>query len=164
MALSDACFEFLGAVSKAAHELADAAHWYSAPDNPLRYGEEIDALRRACMAMAEAPYDPEAGVRLLRLAASIMRYHDTPPGILSKPEREAEMMKLVALLRSNLGAEDASAASSTVEHITSETLFTAQATQHLAGLLPKLGKAAYETAIKIITDIGSATAKKMLGL
>ena len=80
MALSDACFDFLEAVGGAARKLADEAHWYSAPDNPLRYGEEIDALRRACMVVAEAPYDPEAGVRLLRLAASVMRHHDTPPG------------------------------------------------------------------------------------
>lgn len=164
MALSDACFEFLDAVSKAAHELADAAHYYSALDNSLRYGEEIDTLRRACIAVTDAPYSPEAGVRLLRLAASIMRYHDTPPGNLSEQEREAEMMKLVGLLRSNLGDKDASAVPSMVEHITRETPFTVRAAQRLADLLPKLGKVAYDAAIKIITDIGSATAKRLLGL
>ncbi len=164
MALSDSCFEFLEAVGKAGRKLADEAHHYSAPDNPLQYGEEIDTLRRACMAMAETPYDPEAGASLLRLAASVMRHHDTPPGAPSAPDREAETMELVRLLRSNLGTEDASAASSTVEHIARETPFTAQAARRLASLLPKLGKAAYDTAIKIISDIGSATAKKMLGL
>lgn len=164
MALSDVCFDFLEEVGGAARKLADEAHWYSAPDNPLRYGEEINAPRRACMVVAEAPYNPEAGVRLLRLAASVMRHHDTPPGTLSAAERKAEMMELVRLLRSNLSAEDASAAPSTVEHITTESPFTAQAAQRLAGLLPKMGKAAYDAAIKVITDIGSTTAKKMLGL
>lgn len=164
MALSDACFEFLDAFGEAARKLAEEVHWYSAPDNPLRYGEEIDALRRACVAVAETPYDPEAGVRLLRLAASVMRHHDTPPGAPAAAEREAEMMELVRLLRSNLNDEDGSAVPSMVEHITRETPFTAPAAQRLAGLLPKLGKAAYDAAVKIITDIGSATAKKMLGL
>ena len=74
------------------------------------------------------------------------------------------MTELVRLLRSNLGAEDASDVSSTVEHITRETPFTAQAARRLSVLLPKLGRATYDAAVKIITDIGSATAKKMLGL
>jgi hypothetical protein len=164
MTLSDSCFEFLETFGKAARGLAEEVHWYAAPGNPLRYGEEIDALRRACAAVAEMPYDPEAGARLLRLATSVMRYHDTPPGAPAMAERQAEMTELVRLLRSNLDAEDASAVPSTVEHITEETPFTAQAATRLAGLLPKLGKPAYEAAIKIITDIGSATAKKMLGL
>ncbi len=73
MALSDSCFDFLEAVSEAARKLADEAHWYSAPDNPLWYGEEIDAVRRTCMAVVETSYDPETGMRLLRLAASVMR-------------------------------------------------------------------------------------------
>ena len=164
MALSDSCFEFLEAFGTAARKLDEEIHWYSAPENPLRYGEEIDAMRRACMVVAEAPHDPEAGARLLRLVASVMRYHDAPPGAPAKTEREAAMMELVRLLRSNLGTEDASTVSLTVEHITGETPFTAQAARRLAVLLPKLGKATYDAAIKIITDIGSATAKKMLGL
>jgi hypothetical protein len=46
MALSDSCFEFLDAVAAAASALAKDVHHYAAPDNPLRYGSEIDALRR----------------------------------------------------------------------------------------------------------------------
>ena len=46
--LSDACFDFIDATERAALELAEAVHWYSAPDGPWNYGEEIDALRRAC--------------------------------------------------------------------------------------------------------------------
>lgn len=164
MALSDACSDFLEAFGKAAHELAEGVHWYSAPDSPLRYGEEIDALRRACVAVSETPYDPEADAHLLRLVVSMMRYHDTPPGAPAATEREAEMMELVRLFQSNLSAADASTIPSTVEHATRETPFTAQAAKRLADLLPKLGKVAYDAAIKIITDLGSATAKKMLGL
>jgi hypothetical protein len=31
-------------------------------------------------------------------------------------------------------------------------------------MLPKLGKSAYDIAVKIIGDIGSATVKKILGI
>jgi hypothetical protein len=31
-------------------------------------------------------------------------------------------------------------------------------------MLPRLGKVAYEATIKIVSDVGSATAKKLLGL
>ena len=74
------------------------------------------------------------------------------------------MMELVRLLRSDLNIEEASSISSTVGNIVNETPLTEQATKRLAALLPRLGKATYDAAIKIITDIGSATAKKMLGL
>jgi hypothetical protein len=46
MALSDSCFDFLRATADAAEELAVAVHRYSAPDYPIPYGIEIDALRR----------------------------------------------------------------------------------------------------------------------
>jgi hypothetical protein len=34
----------------------------------------------------------------------------------------------------------------------------------LKGMLPKLGKSAYDIAVKIITDIASETVKKIMGL
>jgi len=61
MSLSDACFEFLQANTKAAEELATAVHHYAAPDYPIAYGIEIDALRQACLTLRERPYDAEAG-------------------------------------------------------------------------------------------------------
>ena len=79
MALSDSCFEFMQATADAADALAAAVHHYAAPDHPISYGLEIDALRRACAAVKESPFDPEAGAELLRLAASVMTFHDTPP-------------------------------------------------------------------------------------
>jgi hypothetical protein len=51
-----------------------------------------------------------------------------------------------------------------MENVVVETKFTPQATERLKTMLPKLGKSAYDIAIKIISDIGSATAKKLLGL
>ena len=77
--LSDACFEFLYSVGEAAGILAKAVHHYSEPDGPFGYGAEIDTLRRACAAVKERPYDAEAAAVLLRLAASVMTFHDTPP-------------------------------------------------------------------------------------
>jgi hypothetical protein len=77
MALSDSCFEFLHAGSTAADELARNVHHYSDPQGAFVYGWEIDALRRACAAAAETPDDPEAGAGLLRLAATVMAFHDS---------------------------------------------------------------------------------------
>lgn len=164
MALSDSCFEFLESFGEAARKLAEEAYRYSAPDNPLHYGEKIDAIRRACISVMDAPSDPEAGARLLCLAVSVIQYHDTPPGTLTAEERGAAMMELVRLLRSDLNIEEASSMWSTVGKIVNETPLTEQATKRLAALLPRLGKATHDAAIKIITDIGSATARKMLGL
>lgn len=164
MALSDACFEFLEAVGAAARELSESVHWYAAPDYPLRYGEEIDALRRACMKVAESPYDAEAAARLVRLAASVMRYLDTPPNADELHARRQQMTELIRLLQADLDAEDAEAVPAVVENVVEDSRFTEEAAARLKCMLPKLGKAAYEAAIKIITDIASATAKKMLGL
>jgi hypothetical protein len=164
MALSDSCFEFLDAVAAAASALAKDVHHYASPDYPISYGAEIDALRRACMAVAEAPYDPDAGARLLRLAGSLMRFHDTPPGTAESTHQHAEMKKLIQLLQSELDEDDGEGVSAIVETIASESPFTEGAAKRLKRLLPKIGKSAYEVAVKIISDVGSATAKKILGL
>ena len=73
MALSDSCFEFLNEVAQAADRLANEAHHYSAPDYPLRYGPEVDALKRAAVLYRDNPYDAEAGGRLLDLASAVGR-------------------------------------------------------------------------------------------
>jgi hypothetical protein len=164
VALSDSCFDFLEAVSHAARELADAAHWYSSPDNPLRYGEEVDGLRRACMDVVDSPYDPEAGARLLRLAASVMRYHDTPPGSPDLPEQQQEMKALIRLLQSELNPDDAAAVPAIVENVVNQTPYTENAVKRLKTMLPKLGKAAGDMAGKIIANVASEAVKKTLGL
>lgn len=107
MALSDCCFEFLVAVEDAARKLADDARRYSSPDYPLRYGEEADTLRRASMSVVDSPLDPDAGVRLLRLAEAVMVYHDTHPSSPDLAERQREMEALVSLVQSELDPGDA---------------------------------------------------------
>jgi hypothetical protein len=164
MALSDACFDFLHSVTDAANVLADAVHHYAAPDYPISYGGEIDALRRACAEFREHPYDPSLGADVLRLAASVMTFHDTPPDTPEYQWREAEMKKLISLLQDNLDHDDGVAVPTVVGNVLSETKFTPQAAERLKSMLAKVGKSTYEVAIKIISDIGSATVKKMLGL
>jgi len=164
MALGDVCFEFLHAVSTAAETLARGVHHYSDPESSLHYGAEIDALRRACVTFAEAPYDPEAGANLLRLAASVMTFHDMPPETERSSAREAEMKKLIRLLQSDLDDDDAAVVPAVVKNVVVETGYTQIAAERLKTMLPKLGKSAYDVAIKIITDIASATVKKILGL
>jgi hypothetical protein len=162
MALSDACFEFLDAVRTAAKELAEAVDEYGQP--PFDYGEEIWALRQACAEVADAPWDAEAGARLLRLAAAVLAYHDTLPGSPGEVARQAEMAKLVETLRSGLDTADAEGVAGMVENIVRDTPFTESAAAKLKGILPKLGRSAYDVAVKIITDIASETVKKILGL
>jgi len=164
MALSDSCFEFLHSVGEAAAQLGREVHWYSDPENPIQYGAEIDALRRACVAAGEAPYDAEALVRVVHLAMSIMRYHDTPPGAEMEAERRTQLKKLVRTIQAELSPEDAAAVQAVVDQVVVETPFAKQAGERLKWMLSKLGKPAYDTAIKIIGDIGSATVKRMLGL
>jgi hypothetical protein len=96
--LSDACFEFLTAVSDAARKLAEDAHSYSSPSATIPYGVEIDALRRACMRVADQPTDAEAGAHLLRLSISVLRYHDAPPDSPELAERERKTLELARLL------------------------------------------------------------------
>jgi hypothetical protein len=164
MALSDSCFEFMQATADAAEALAAAVHHYAAPGYPIPYGTEIDALRRACAAVKERPYDPASGAELLRLASSVMIFHDTPPDTPEHLHREVEMKKLVRLLQETLDGNDGAAVPTVVQNVVVETRFTSQAAERLKTMLPKLGKSTYDVAIKIISDIGSATVKKMLGL
>src|ERR1700752_2508672 len=118
MALSDACFEFLQANAKAAEELATAVHHYATPGYPITYGIEIDALRQACLTVRERPYDAEAGAELLRLAASVMTFHDAAPFEPERIRREAEMNKLIRkLLEEPLQADDKAAVPATIQNI-----------------------------------------------
>src|SRR5438874_2614573 len=121
MALSDECCEFLHSVSEAAEKLARGVHYYSDPQYPIPYGMEIDALRQACAAVAQTPYDPEAGARLLRLASTVMAFHDTPPGTEQSSIRESEMRRLVRLLQTELDGEDAATITAVVSNVVAET-------------------------------------------
>ena len=114
--------------------------------------------------MKQGPYDPEAVAELFRLAASVMTFHDTPPETPETVHRQAEMKKLVELLEEPLDGTDKAAVPAVVKNVMVETSFTPLAAERLKSMLSKLGKSTYDVAIKIISDIGSATVKKMLGL
>ena len=96
-----------------------------------------------------------------RVCDALSRY---AAGVPESSERRAELATLIRLMQADLDAEDASAVPSIVENVVSETPFTERAARNLIALLPKLGRAAYDMAIKLITDIGPATVKKILGL
>jgi hypothetical protein len=93
-----------------------------------------------------------------------MLYYDTPPGVPEESERRDEMKALISLLQADLDHEDAEAVPGIVRNIVQESHVTEVAAARLKLILPRLGKATYEAAVKILTDIASATAKKMLGL
>jgi hypothetical protein len=164
LALSDSCLQFLLSVGEAAAQLAKDAHYYSHPEYPIQYGTEVDVLRRACLDAAECPYDPGVTDRVVRLALAIVNNNDTPPGGKSEDKWRRELDLLVRTIQSELGADDAAAVPTVVEQVVSETPFTKQAAERLKSMLSKLGKPAYDIAIKIIGDIGSETVKRMLRL
>ena len=162
MALSDACFEYLEAHAAAAAALAKMVHQYAAPSNPLRYGAEMDVLRRACAAVSDAPYDPVAGSHLIELASAVMRIHDTPPGAVA--QRTTDMQRLISVLQENLDKAEAATVPAIVQNVVATSVYTERAASRLQAILTRVGRPAYDVAIKIIGDIGSAAAKKLLGL
>ncbi|MCI4680154.1 DUF2321 domain-containing protein [Rhodoblastus acidophilus] len=162
--LSDACFDFLQAFSIAAVKLFQDVHHYSAPAFSSAYGPEIAALRRACAKFQEQPYDAEAGAELLRLAKTIMFFHDTPPSSEKWEARRHEMKRLIQVIQNDLDEAERGLVPQIVsEALTSEDT-TNSAAIRMKGLLSKLTKGAYDIAIKIISDIGSEVIKKPLGL
>jgi hypothetical protein len=162
VALSDSCFEFLEAVRTAARRLSAEIEDYPLP--PYAYDEELRALRRASNDVVDAPWSAEAGSRLLQLATAVMTYHDTVPETPEAAKREAEMVNLVNILRAGLDTPDAEGVEGLVKNVVRDTPFTESAAVKLREMLPKLGKATYDVAVKVITDIASETAKKILGL
>ena len=164
MSLSDACFDFVDVLRSATLGLADAVEWYSKPPYDHYYGDEIDALRKACADAARDPWEPEAAARLIRLASAVLAYHDTPPGTPVEAERQAQMAKLIKLVRLSLDKEDAAEVERIMPDVVSETPRTERAALRLKRILSKLGKATYDVAVNVISDIASETAKKILGL
>ena len=162
MALSDACFEFLESLQEAAQALAQKSAHYA--KSPFRYGEEIDALLRACGDAQAKPWNEEAAIRLIRLAGSIMSYHDTVPGSPGHSARLDRMNALVRIFRSDLGDAEADEVAALVPDLTSDTPKAESAALRLKPILLRLGKVGYDVAIKIISDVASEAVKKILGL
>jgi hypothetical protein len=162
MALSDACFTFLESLREAARALAQESAHYA--KSPFRYGEEIDALLRACGDVQVEPWNDEAAIRLIRLARSIMSYHDTMPGSSDESARLDRMNALVRIVRADLGEAEANKVAALVSDLTSDTPKAESAALKLKPILLRLGKVGYDVAIKIITDVASETVKKMFHL
>ncbi len=108
---------------------------------------------------------------MFRLAAPVMMYLDTQPDDPALPQRGAEVHALSVQVNSlttipqeGLDPKEVAVVPSMVLSLVEDTQFTPVAVSRLQGMLPKLGKASYDIAIKIISDIGSATIKKSLGL
>jgi hypothetical protein len=152
----------LESLRDAAQTLAEQSAHYA--NSPLGYGEEIDALLVACNNVQVSPWNEEAAVRLIRLAGSVLKYHDTPPGSDEQPARLDRMNSLIRIVRFDLGDAQANEVASLVPDLTSDTPKAASAALRLKPILAGLGKVGYDMAIKIIIDVGSEMAKKTLGL
>ncbi|MDJ0450502.1 hypothetical protein [Methylocystis sp. JR02] len=163
MALSDSCFEFLHSVEEAARTLAEEVHYFSAPDYPIEYGVEIDALRQACLKARATPDNPDAIAALMRLAASVMKFHDTPPIGEASDAQKKEMLQLIRLLQGDLGEEDAKAVPEIVKDAVAEDA-SPEAANRLKGYLSKVGRDTYDAATRILTAIGTEALKRMLDL
>jgi hypothetical protein len=161
--LSDACFEFLETLRDAAHALAEQSAHYT--KSSLRYGEELDALLVACGEVQRPkPWNEEAAIRLIRLAGSILSYHDTGPGEPRQLARLERMNALVRIVRSDLGDAAANEVATLVPDLTLDTPKAENAALRLKPILLRLGKVGYDVAVKVITDVASEVVKKTIGL
>ena len=78
--------------------------------------------------------------------------------------RQTAIANAIEVLQMDLEGQDAADAADLVRAVAVETPRTEIAALKLKRLLPKLGKATYDVAIKVISDVASETAKKTLGL
>jgi hypothetical protein len=159
MALSDACFDFLEALREAAQELAERSTRYS--HSPIGYGEEIDALTIACREVQASPWNEDAAIRLVKLAGSILGYYDTVPGSADLSGRLNRMNALVRIVRNDLGDAEADQIAILAPELVADTPKAEGAALRLKPILSRLGKVAYEMAIKIVSDVASETVKKI---
>lgn len=151
--LSDACFDFLDEFEQAAQKLAEAVHWYSSPDFGHVYGEEIDALRRACGRVRSEPHDIDARVELLRLATSVMRFYDKPPFTSESASREADMQALVRLLRGHEKVGDLDDPERLVVDLSRDDEAGEKAVSRIAVILKRLGSSKCDVTIDDRTAI-----------
>ena len=80
------------------------------------------------------------------------------------PWRQAAIANAIEVLEMDLTGQDAMEMPDLVRAIALETPRAEIAALKLKRMLPKLGKATYDVAIKVISDLASETAKKTLGL
>ena len=80
------------------------------------------------------------------------------------PWRQAAIANAIEVLQMELEGHDAASIPELVAAASTEVPGTQIAALKLKRNLPKIGKATYDVAIKVISDIASETAKKTLGL
>jgi hypothetical protein len=80
------------------------------------------------------------------------------------PWRQSSIATAIEVVQMGLQGQEAADAAELVKDIAIETPRTQIAALKLKRLLPKLGKATYDVAIRVISDVASETAKKTLGL
>jgi len=162
VALSDACAEFIWDIEAAIKHLAELVEHYSG--RPTAYGIEIGGLRKACADAIRDPDDHTAVARLMQLAVATRRAHDAVSYTPEWNNRHEKMRELAQVLAADVGEAQAHEIIRLLPAIATDTPQAVGAAQRLKELLPRLGKAAYDIAIKVISDLASETAKKILGL
>lgn len=80
------------------------------------------------------------------------------------PWRRVEIATAIEVLQLELEEDDAAQIPGLVADVATDTPRTQLAALKLKRFLPAFGKASYDVAIKVISDIASETAKKALGL
>ena len=70
----------------------------------------------------------------------------------------------LAVLRPALDEADGIEVKRLLPDVVTDTPQTGRAAMRLQTILAKLGKATYDVAIKVVSDLASETAKKVLGL
>ena len=137
----------------------------------------------ATMPQFSKPHCPTCGERTITTCPQCqvtIQGHYNSPGILSGSEksvpnnchscgtaypwRQAAIASAIEVLQIDLEGKDAVDVAQLVTAIAIETPRTQVAALKLKLLLPKVGKATYDVAIKVISDVASETAKKTLGL
>jgi hypothetical protein len=80
------------------------------------------------------------------------------------PWRQDAIASAIEIVQMDMDSDDRLSAAILVEQVVIDTPRTEVSVLKLRRLLAKLGKPAYDVAIKVISDVASETAKKSLGL
>jgi hypothetical protein len=80
------------------------------------------------------------------------------------PWRQQELAAAIEILQMDMDPDAAATIPALLRDVATETPRTQLAAIKLARLLPAVGKATYDIAIKVVSDLASETAKKALGL
>lgn len=114
----------------------------------------------ACPECKAPIHDRDAG----SLSTELRVDNNCPQCGTAYPWRQSAIATAIEVVQMDLEGHDAASVAELVNDIAIETPRTAIAALKLKRLLPKLGKATYDVAIKVISDVASETAKKTFGL